>query len=601
MPEEFKILSPRDHVRARIGMYLGSASIEEVERFILGEWRSVRYVPAITKMIDEIIDNSIDEAIRTKFKYANNISVWVEDNTIVIEDNGRGIPQDEVLDVDGNQTLRPVAAWTKVNAGTSFSDERISIGANGVGSACTNFCSKTFIGETWRDGKLIKIDCRKGASDVMVINKKATGSGTRVTFQPDFSLFKIDNLSEVDTALLIQDRLQSLEIAFPEIAFRFNGRRTAAKNIRQYGNMFSDHGVYETCAETKFFFTPSPDGFRTTSYINGVNTRLGGTYVDWIINNVIDSLSTIVKKKHKIDITKSTFKSGLTFVLFARGFINPQYDSQTKERLTNNVSDVRNHLKNPDFEKIARKIFTTEEIINPIIEAQLAKKLAADKRAALAAQKKIKKVKVAKHVAATRSDARLLLTEGDSALGFCIKVRDPKKIGCLPLRGVVPNTWQMNPTGVLKNKELSEIIAVLGLDVGDPDSIDHMRYGEVGILTDADSDGAGHICPLLLAFFYKFWPRLFTEKKICIVRTPIQISTKGKDVQWFYDYESAGEFKANSNGYYHRYIKGLASHTEEEYSSIVNKPKLDYMEIDNPNLFEMLYGPESQLRKDWLS
>jgi len=604
MSEEFKILSARDHCRERIGMYLGSASIEEVERFIMGEWKKVSYIPAVVKMVDEIIDNSIDEAIRTSFKHANRISVKLDGNKISVEDNGRGIPQDAVKDVDGNTTLRPIAAWTKTNAGTSFTDDRTTIGANGVGSACTNFCSSMFVGETWSNGNLLQVKCKNGAESIQDSHKQKDGSGTKVTFVPDFKLFPISNLDDIHLEDIIKDRLASLQIAFPEVTFKFNGRKISSNNIKHYAKLFNEEGttISSQSENTSFFITSSEDGFRTTSYINGVNTRMGGSYVDYMMNEIISELSVLVKRKHKIEVAKSTFKSGLTFVLFARNFVNPKYDSQTKERLTSNTSEVKAHYDGEEFIKIAKKIFSSEDIIGPIIEAQLAKKLASDKRAATLAQKKLRKVKVAKHIAATRDDARLLLTEGDSAVGFCLKVRDPKKIGCLPLRGVVPNTWDMQRPDVLKNKELSEIIAVLGLDINDPESVDNMSYKEIGILTDADHDGAGHISPLLMAFFYKFWPRLFEEKKLSVVRTPILISKKGnKDVKWFYDYKSASDFKHNSEGYYHRYIKGLASHTEEEYSRIVNDSHLDYIEVDDPHLFEMMFGKDSQLRKDWLN
>ena len=147
--EQFRILTARQHVRERIGMYMGSSSKEDIERFILGEWKKTTYVPALSKMVDEILDNSIDEAIRTNFKFANKIDVSINSNKITVTDNGRGIPQDKIFD-EAMQTeiLRPVAAWTKVNAGTSFDDERVTIGTNGVGSAATNFLSKTFTGKT---------------------------------------------------------------------------------------------------------------------------------------------------------------------------------------------------------------------------------------------------------------------------------------------------------------------------------------------------------------------------------------------------------------------------------------------------------------------
>ena len=105
-------------------MYMGSSSKETIERFILGEWKKATYVPALSKMVDEILDNAIDEAIRTNFKFANKINVSINNNEVTVTDNGRGIPQDKIFDEASNENiLRPVAAWTKVNAGTSFDDE----------------------------------------------------------------------------------------------------------------------------------------------------------------------------------------------------------------------------------------------------------------------------------------------------------------------------------------------------------------------------------------------------------------------------------------------------------------------------------------------
>ena len=290
--------------------------------------------------------------------------------------------------------------------------------------------------------------------------------------------------------------------------------------------------------------------------------------------------------------------------MFARNFVNPKFDSQTKERLTNPLADVRAHLdaaEIKDFSVLARKILNTPDIIDPIIEAQLAKKLAADKRAATLAQKKLRKVKVAKHISANSDDATLKIVEGDSAMGFLLKVRDPNKVGAFPLRGVIMNTWDMKPADVLKNKELSELVAVLGLDINDPDSVDNMTYKYVATLTDADHDGIGHISPLLIAFFYKFWPRLLTERRVMITRTPIMISTKGeKELEWFYTYEEASEFKNKESKYKHRYIKGLGSLTEDEYSVIINQPTYDVVTVDDADMFQMMFGRDSNLRKEFM-
>ena len=604
--EKFEILTPREHVQRRIGMYLGSASKESVERFVMGKWQTAIYVPALSKMIDEILDNSVDEAIRTQFTHANKIDVEVctESNQITITDNGRGIPQEEILDAGtGKKILRPVAAWTRVNAGTSFDDERVTIGTNGVGSAATNFLSKSFTGLTWQNGKAVLVRCEDGAADVKVTVKAKTGNGTSVTFTPDFQWFETASLDELDTVRLLQDRLASLQLAFPEIKFTFNGKSVVKPDLRRYAEMFTEGTAILTREDNlAFFVAASEDGFRGNSYVNGVNTRQGGAYVDFIVNGVVDELVYYIKRKHKIEVIKSTIKNGLTFVMFARNFTNPRFDSQTKERLTNTAGQCKEHFEaanGPDLKKLAYKTMQAEDIIQPIIAAQLAKKEAIELRLALTAQKKLKKVKVAKHIAANSPDAVLKIVEGDSAMGFLLKVRDPNKVGAFPLRGVIMNTWDMKASEVLKNKELGDLVAVLGLDINDPNSVDNMTYREIAALTDADHDGS-HIFTLLIAFFYKFWPRLITEGRVLLTRTPIMISTNGKLTKWFYNYQEAKQFKQEQTGYKHRYIKGLGSLQEEEYSKIINDPIYDVVDMDNPALLEMMFGKESSLRKEFM-
>lgn len=604
MSNDFRILTARQHVRERIGMYMGSSAREEVERFVMGKWKTACYVPALSKMIDEILDNSIDEAIRTNFTFANKINVSIDNNKVTITDNGRGIPQELVYDETSNSKIaRATAAWTRVNAGTSFDDERVTIGTNGVGSAATNFLSSKFVGKTWSNGKMLTVECKNGAEDIREKNTPKDGNGTEVWFIPDFELFETDDLQSLDTVALIEDRLMSLQMAFPDIAFSFNKRRIKVNNLKKYSELFASDAILEKTEDLSFFIAPSEDGFRTNSFINGVNTRQGGSYVDFIINAIVDELVVLIKRRHKIEVVKSTIKNGLTFVMFAKNFTNPKFDSQTKERLTNSTGNVKEHaiaagIREADF--FAKKIMSTDAIIEPIIEAQLAKKLAADKRAATMAQKKLQKVKVAKHIAASSNSATLKIVEGDSAMGFLLKVRDASKVGAYPLRGVIMNTWDMKPADVLKNKELSELIAVLGLNINDPDSVNDMSYEHIATLTDADHDGIGHISPLLIAFFYKFWPRLLTEKRVKITRTPIMISSKGSDVKWFYTYDEATKFKNEMNGWKHRYIKGLGSLSEEEYDVIINKPQYDTVSVDDAGIFQMMFGKDAALRKQYM-
>lgn len=603
--EKFQILSAREHIRTRTGMYLGSTSVEEVEQFLFGKWSKVRYTPALFKMINEIIDNSIDEAIRTSYKYATKIDVTIDGSTVTVTDNGRGIPQEMTITPEGEQISRPVAAWTRVNAGTSFEAERTSIGANGVGSAASNFMSSSFVGATWSNGKCLHVICSDGAAEIKTKETKKSGNGTSVTFTPDFSLFDCDTFDGQDISDLVEDRLIGLQMAFPQIAFSYNGTKIKIKNLKQYAEMFSGDGasvIIERSEGLTFFFTSSDDGFRSNSFINGVNTRLGGAYVDFIVNSVADELLVMIKRKHKIEITKSVLKNGLTFVMFARDFVNPKYDSQTKERLTNTASEVKRHFDGEsikDFKAIAKKIFVADDIIEPIIAAQLEKKNAEERRNALVAQKKLKRVKVAKHIAASSPEASLSLCEGDSAKGFFISVRDPKKHGIYPLRGVVMNTWDMKPSEVLKNKELGEVISILGLDINNPDDLSNMTYRNIWTLTDADVDG-NKISTLIVAFFYKFWPKLFDEGRVSLLKTPIMIASKGKDTQWFYTYDSAEEFKNNQKGYEIRYIKGLGLLTKEEYRQILNEPVLQKITVDDASYFQLMFSKDVDGRKQFM-
>lgn len=167
------------------------------------------------------------------------------------------------------------------------------------------------------------------------------------------------------------------------------------------------------------------------------------------------------------------------------------------------------------------------------------------------------------------------------------------------MRGVTLSVWTETPTKVLKNKEFSELIAILGLDIGDKKSYKNMTYENVAILTDADHDGE-KIATLLLSFFYKYWPDMVNEGRLKLTRTPIMISTDGKDTKWFYSYDSANEFKNNSKGYKHRYIKGLASLKEKEYDQIINKPKLDTLTVSDPSLLDMMFGDDTDVRKEFM-
>lgn len=601
--DEFKVLSDKEHVLLRPGMYVGSTSLEKHETWLNGNYTHVEYVAGLVKCANELIDNSVDEAIRTKFKFANKISVDVERNTFTISDNGRGIPQDNVRCPDGRVVLRPEAAWTMCKAGSNFSDNRETMGMNGVGSALANYFSSVFIGETGNGDQMVIVNCNTNADNVAVATKSSKWRGTKVTFIPDFSRFDCDSVDE-NTIKVLEERVQSLAIAYPEIEFKFNGKKMDNK-FKKYAAQYSENALLLEQDGMSLMYTTTDQGFRHNSFVNGLYTKDGGVHVNTIFERIADELIPMVKRKYKLEINRARVKECSTVVLFLRGFNNPQFDSQTKVKLTNTVGEIVKHIGNLDYQKLARKILNDESLIMPIIEAALARKLAAEKAAETKAAKKAKKARVAKHVKANALGDRtkktiLFLTEGDSAIGYLLKVRDSDLQGGYPLRGKVLNTWDKKPAEVMGNKELFEIMSILNLTIGQ--KADEMTYDYIAIMTDADVDGTGSIYPLLLSFFYKHWKELLEEGRILFCKTPMYISTNGKETVWCYDEEefSSKTFKGKWD---HRYIKGLGSLTEEEYEKVVRQPVFDVVEIDENSeaLFEMLFGDDSNPRKVWIN
>lgn len=471
---DFKILSDRDHILMRPNMYIGSVNEENISAIVNFEYKDLTIVPGLLKITNEIIDNSVDEAIRTKFKFANEIDVSIKFEPIVnewilsVSDNGRGIPSVKYGDI-----YQAEAAWTQAKSGTSFSDNRTTIGANGVGSFCTNVFSKEFIGISC-DGNLEVIvtcedSCNPEKTNVTV--DKTTERGTTIVFKPDLSLFNIDTITD-DHIEIIKDRLINLSICYPKIKFRFNGGAIVPGTMNTIAKKFDKDAVAFAFGDIKLVIGPSGDNaeFRFLSYVNGLNLKNGGSHVDYLVGLIASELQPQIKKKWKIDVMPNQIKQHLLFAVWADGFNNPKFDSQSKERLTNSYSEVREFFSEVDCVKIAKKILQTEAIIDPMVEAILYKKQLADKRAAAAALKKASKKKIAKHLIATHEDfeKRILhIAEGESAMGSLLGVRNSKIHGGYPLRGKILNTHDIKTAIITKNTELLELMSIIGLSFED--------------------------------------------------------------------------------------------------------------------------------------
>ncbi|SSU39444.1 DNA gyrase, subunit B (type II topoisomerase) [Acinetobacter baumannii] len=601
---EIKMLSDREHVLKRPGMYVGSVTNEPHERFLFGKFQTVKYVPGLVKIIDEIIDNSLDEAIRTNFEFANKIEVNIDGNTISVKDNGRGIPQGMVITPEGTELPGPVACWTRTKAGGNFGEdaERKTAGMNGVGSSLTNIFSKKFVGETCDGTNTIKVSCKDNMESIDWKVKRGGKQGTAVTFVPDFSLLDCDGIDETINNI-VEDRLQILAVIYPEIQFKFNSARVIG-NFKKYAKMYDESAIIMETDNVQLAIGRSDDGFRHLSFVNAIHTKVGGSHIDYVIDELSNELIPQIKRRHKVEVNKARIKECLTMLLFIKNMSNMRFDSQTKERLTSPWGEVKAHI-DIDIKKLARMFIANEVVLMPIIEAVLAKLLAAEKAANTRANKKAARAKVAKHIKANaygneQKETTLFLTEGDSAIGYLISTRDRELHGGYPLRGKVMNTWGMTPAEMLKNKEIFDICAITGLTIGEP--AENLNYRNIAIMTDADVDGTGSIYPSLLAFFSN-WPELFEQGRIKFVKTPVAICQKGKDQKWYYTIDEYEADKPNLKGYGFRYIKGLGSLEMDEYERVINDPHFDVVKLPEnwKEQFEMLMGNDAQLRKNWMS
>lgn len=600
--DESFCLSDRDHIRKRPDMYVGSINMESHDRFIMGEYRPISYVGGLVKIINEILDNSIDEAIRTDFKYANKIDLTIDHNLVTVSDNGRGIPQDDVRTPDGRIVPKPVAAWTMAKSGSNFSDEnRVTMGMNGVGSFLTNCYSSIFIGETCNGKSKVTINCTDGAQNMDYRVTPSKAQGTTVKFTPDFSLFGVNGFDD-NTKLIIKDRLMALAVAFPSVKFTYNGE-TLSNRFQHYAALYGSETISQANNRVSFILASTEDGFKQKSFVNGLDTKNGGTHVECMVDGIYDELGPMIKRKHNIEIPKVRVKECLSLVIFVHGFNAPNFDSQTKERLSNTAGQFNAHA-NINYKKIAKDILDTPAIITPIIEAALARKNAAEAAALTKARKKAKKVEVAKHVPASGIDEEgvettLFLTEGDSAVGQFIECRNESTQGAFPLRGKSLNTWGMSNVEVAQNKELSELMAILNIHPGDSSG---MVYDNIGIMVDADVDGSD-ILTLLIAFFAR-WPELYKQERVHYVRTPIVIATIGKKEEWFYSLDDFAKVRDKAKDF--RYIKGLGSLRKEDYDLMLGERLvMETIELDDDykEALQMCFGKEDadgEARKEWV-
>jgi len=595
---DIKVLSERDHVRQKPGMYVGDITLSPHNRWGIHDdsikKQDIDIVPAFLKLFDEIISNSIDEYLRTDGKYANLIKIKVDGNKITIEDNGRGVASK--YDNDHGKTKAELA-FTNLRAGANFGEDSfVSIGTHGLGASLVNIMSHRFTVITDDGNDRTHIKCKDGMLHCDASVSKSSHQGTRVTFEPDYELLNMDHLDDIHL-MMIQKRVMDLAVCYPKIQFKMNGKLVKSRAFKNYLSMIDPEFELLETDHYKIAVLPSESGDQI-SFLNGIETFRGGSHIDHVSMIITNALRDKINKKYKIKVKPYDIKSKFVIVLITNEIPDLKWESQTKERMTLEVAKFRSLFADLETnDKWFNKIMRNEDLIMPIIEAQLLKKQLADARELRKKQKDAHRKKVVSHVQAKGMGNILFLTEGQSAISNLIKVRDPKIHGGYPLKGKVKNTYGMKLTDIIKNKELSDVMNILGISLGEP--ISTMNYDYIGILTDQDVDG--HHIKILLVGFFSHWKELFKNHKVRIYNSPLMIAKKGKKVKYLYTLKEISE--TDLTGWTTKYAKGLGSLSASEYRDIINTDDYDVITMDDvkdEKALHLALGNDAQLRKDWL-
>jgi len=612
--EDIKVLSERDHVRLRTQVYFGNMSktTYPVPIFLNDklEIKNFEFVPAVYKAVGEIIDNSIDEFVKINIP---NKLLSIEANTVLgtytISDNGRGVP----IDMHSTGKYTPEVAFGSLRSGRNFSDGKEAgvKGQNGVGSACTNYCSVEFSLDIHRDGKRYRQTFSDGANQISKPSIRAGSdqTGTSVSFQLDSRVFVDPTLPDD----LLHNQAIEIALTNPGLAVEYNGNKYKFKKgfediVKKLSNSyfkFEQHGI-------EFFVIFDISTSLDETIFSWVNSSLlfdGGLcntqFLNSFYDHVIEHLASQAKKA-KCEITKNDVRDHL-FVLGNLKISDPQYDAQSKTRLTGpNLRNEISTMLDNQWKEFSKK---NKDWLQVVFErAMIRHHVQADKEAIKDHKKNLKK-KVDGLIDATstnRFETCLLITEGDSAARKITEARNPKTIASLPLSGKVNNVYGTTVAQLLNMGKITDMLSAIGLIPGHKALRSELNYGKVIISVDADEDGKD-IFTLLINLFYSFWPELFDKQYDAyvykLVAPNVVASKNGKRIHFTNkrDYEKD---KEKYKGWTIEYMKGLGSMDEDDWKQVIaGIDKYSIPIIDDGNFgptLELLFGPNAEARKDWL-
>jgi DNA topoisomerase-2 len=605
--KKFKKLDDIDHVILRPGMYIGSIKPHKATKWIVEDdkmiQKEVTYNPGLLKIFDEIVTNSVDESKRKGSKL-NTVKVDIDRTTnyINIWDNG-GIP---VVKHTQHKEWIPEMIFSNLKAGSNFNDEeqRTGAGTNGVGSTLTNIYSKEFTVTTC-DGanhftQTFSNNMRKRTAPK---TKKSTKGFTEIKYLVDFEKFALTGIDD-DHFKMIEKRVYDIAACNTNLKVYFNGKLINIKTFEDYIKYYTKDFFYEAKKDKTWSLgiALSNNGFQQVSFANSTDTYDGGTHVDYIMNQIIAQLREFFMKKHKVDVRPGELKNHM-FLFLDSTVINPSFSSQTKEKLITEIKDFGSTFEVSN--KLVQSIIKSE-IVNSILDWIQQKKSAEESKLQRDLNKKLDKIKVEKLIDAKGKDRwkySIGLFEGDSAISAFRKYRDPQTMGAFALKGKFVNVSEMTNQKLVQNTEVVNLMAAIGLKLGQRIELKDLRYGRILFYVDADVDG-NSIAGLLLNFFYKYWPDMFERRMIYKVETPIVVAvpkSKTKKKVLFYTQTEYNDWAAKNDlkNYEIKYKKGLAALVDDEYQDIINSPKMTLISKDDmsANSLDIWFGKNSDLRK----
>ena len=629
-----QVLEGLEAVRKRPAMYIGDISEKGLHHLVY-----------------EVVDNSIDEALAG---YCDHIEVFInEDNSITVQDNGRGIPVD-FHEKEQKSALEVV--MTVLHAGGKFDkgSYKVSGGLHGVGVSCVNALSTHMTTNVFRNGKVYQQEysCGKPLYSVKEVGE-SDRTGTRQTFWPDADIFTTTTY-KYET---LQNRLRELAYLNKGITISLTDLRDKDEEGNARTETFhSEEGVKEfvrflnnqqnnaPLIDDVIYLNTEKQGvpiecaimYNTSyreslySYVNNINTIEGGTHVvgfrtalTRVLKKYAEENNAKAIEKAKIEIQGEDFREGLVTVISVK-VAEPQFEGQTKTKLGNSeisgaVNQAVGEALNNYLEEHPKE---AKQIVDKVILAATAR--IAARKARETVQRKSPMGgggmpgKLADCSSRVPQECELFLVEGDSAGGSAKQGRSRATQAILPLRGKILNVEKAMWHKAFESDEVNNIITALGVRFGvdgDDDSkkanIDKLRYHKVIIMTDADVDGA-HIDTLIMTLFYRYMPEIIEAGHLYIANPPLYKCSKGKISEYCYNEEERMAFiekyaDGNEGGIHTQRYKGLGEMNPEQLWETTMNPEtriLKQVTIENAAnvdyIFSMLMGDDVAPRREFI-